>query len=60
MLVYLFLIKYLIGLNPFGNYEFSLNVIGKGLARVNSAVKKLDFSLTTNSITPNISGTGGM
>jgi hypothetical protein len=33
--------------------------MGKGLARMNSAVTTLDFPLTASSLSPTTSGTGG-
>ena len=52
-------LKTVSGLNPAGTYAFTVNVLGKGLARISSATTTLDFPLVTSSITPTSSGTGG-
>jgi hypothetical protein len=42
-----------------GSYNFSVNVVGKGLAFINSTIRSLDFPLEAHSISPNTSGIGG-
>ncbi len=47
------------GPNPFGDYHFSVNVLGKGLATlVDDPI--VSFQLTATSIFPLSSGTGGL
>jgi hypothetical protein len=47
------------GLNPVGVYEFVVYVKDKGIAKINSTVISLNFTLSVSSMTPTISGTGG-
>jgi len=46
------------GPNPAGTYQFSVNVIYKGLAIMNVNTS-LSFNLTASQIYPNYAGTGG-
>lgn len=46
------------GLNPVGTYSFTVNVLGKGLATMNSNTQAT-FSLTTVAVSPVSGSTGG-
>lgn len=46
------------GLNPVGTYSFTVNVLGKGLATMNSNTQA-SFALTTTSLSPSSGSTGG-
>ena len=48
----------MLGQSPSGTYPFTVEVIGKGFATMNTATT-LTFSLSATTINPTVSGTGG-
>lgn len=49
------------GDGPLGTYNFTVNVIGKGLATLSNEAQltSFDFTLQATAISPSVSGTGG-
>ena len=45
---------------PVGTYEFIVNIINRGFARINSTTTTITFNLDASSFSPTTGGTGGL